>query len=304
MTVSKKIRWAALLALGAAFASAASSPADVAAYRDGEAQRLAAKTDRDSLIAATLLGLSSTAPAAARARLAQSYGDDPLAAFVLAWACRRDTACDRARYDALVRVAPDEAIGRVLLPAGAAPDAAQLHAAAASTYADTRLGKVLGIVRDALPAADDAARARRRAAIDEVPLPTFGALVSLCKAPADAQRGDCLAVGKHLLADRSGSILARMVGVAMVRRLAPGTPDDASAKALRRDYTWMAQVLSDASPAEREALLDDVVRHGEWEATQRAAERKTGSRTPPAGWAPSDPNLLKLPEERTAPPSP
>ena len=304
MTVSKKVRWAVLLALGAAFAAAAAPSSDVAAYREREVARLAAKTDRDSLIAATLLGLSSAAPAAAREQLAQRYGDDPLAALALAWACQRDKACDNARYDALVRAAPDEAIGHLLLPAGAGPDASQLHAAASARYADSRLGTLLGIVRDALPAADDAARARRRAAIDDVPLPTFGAVVSLCKAPAAVLRGDCLALGKQLVADRGGAVLVRMIGVVIVRRLAAGTPDDTAAQALRRDYTWMGEVLRDASPAEREALLDDVVRHGEWEAMQRAAERKTGTRTPPAGWAPSDPNLLKLPEERTAPPSP
>lgn len=304
MTVSKKVRWTAVFALGAAFAAVA-APSSDAAWRERETARLAGKTDRDSLIAATLLGLASAAPpAAAREQLAQRYGNDPLAALALAWACQRDAACDRARYDALVRAAPDEAIGHLLLPAGAAPDAAQLHAAASARYADSRLGALLGIVRDALPAADDAARAQRRSAIDAVPLPTFGAVVSLCKAPAAALRGDCLAVGKHLVADRGGAVLARMVGVAIVRRLASGTPDDTAAQALRRDYTWMGEVLRDASPAEREALQDDVVRHGEWEAMQRAAERKTGSRTPPAGWAPSDPNLLKLPEERTAPPSP
>jgi hypothetical protein len=303
MSVSKTL-FRAAFALAAVSAAASASGAD--AWRDREIARLAARTDRDSLIAAVLLDPANPAPArAARERLARDHGTDVLAATALAWACQRDAACDRQTGGAYAKVAPDDALAYLILPAGAAPDAAQLHAAAGAKYADSRIGAVLGVVRAALPATDDASREQRRAAVEAVPLPVFAGVVTLCKAPAQAAlKADCLAVGKLLAADRSGAILVRMIGSVLVRRAAPGTPDAAAALALRRDYVWMGEVLANATPAERDRLQADIVELGEWTATQHAAQRATGRTAPPADWAPKDPNLLRLPEERTPPSSP
>jgi len=297
------LRATALAWLCAAGTAAAAAP-DLDAYRAQEIQRLAARADRDSLIAAVLLDLVNAAPARAPRERLREHGADPLAAYVLAWACQRDAACDGRDAGAYAKLAPDDAIAALLLPAGRAPDAATLHKAAAATQADSRLGAALGVVRAALAATDDASRERRRAMVDAVPLPAFAGVVALCKAPADAAlRADCLAVGKTLMADRGGAVLVRMVGSAIVRRASPGTPDAGAALALRRDYVWMADALRDLAPAARETLQADVAALGEWTAYQRAAERATGRTAPPANWTPGDPNLLRLPEERT-PPSP
>jgi len=60
----------------------------------------------------------------------------------------------------------------------------------------------------------------------------------MCKAPGAASRDDWVAVGRLLFHDRSASIIARMVGGTMLRRLVKGSPEDVAARKLRRDYVW------------------------------------------------------------------
>jgi hypothetical protein len=113
-----------------------------------------------------------------------------------------------------------------------------------------------------------------------------------------ALRDACSAFAQHAMRSPHSSILARMIGSAILRRLHPGTPVAAEAQEYRRQYVWLAEQGSKLSN-DAEILQADVVAFGEWEATQRRAERAGASRTPPAGWVPADPNLLRLPEERT-----
>jgi hypothetical protein len=315
----------ALSADSIAAAQSAATPVAQAAdnlqaeYRLQQWHRVAKKDDRDSLIAAVLLGMPNekdTSPLEGHAqveqRLADHFGDDPLALFALALACQIQTEpCTQSQYyDGLVRTAPDNAVHWLMLPNGAAPNDVQLHAAAAASLADTHLGATIGILRKALneqPAPRDVPNVDtrelmlllRRHAVDLVPLPKFGAAVSLCKAPAAALREDCVALGRHLFADRSGTILTRMVGSAMLRRLLKGTPEEVAAKELRRDYVWLSEQIEGNPNADRERLQQQTVEFGEWEACQRAVERLGKPRQPPANWKPKDPQMLLLSEERT-----
>ena len=53
-----------------------------------------------------------------------------------------------------------------------------------------------------------------------------------------------------------------------------------------------------ATPAEKELFNEQAAKLGEWEAMQRHAERAGATRMPPDDWAPKDPGLLLLPEQR------
>ncbi|MEO6690669.1 MAG: hypothetical protein ABIS07_12910, partial [Dokdonella sp.] len=123
--------------------------------------------------------------------------------------------------------------------------------------------------------------------------------VVLCKTAVSQQRADCIDLAHRLIADHSGAILTRMIGGAMLRRLAKGTPDDTAAKESRRRYVWLGQQLAASTAAYQEQLQSEVMDLGEWEAWQRCVERLGALRTPPADWMPQDPNLLLLSEERS-----
>ncbi len=308
-------------------AAAASTPleratqAQATQYRMQQWQRLSAKTDRDDLIAAVLLGSQQQNDASpivghevAEKRLAAHFGQDPLALFALALACQQQSGtCVRAdAHVALLRVAPDNAMHWLLLPNGAAPSDEQLHAAALTPMSDTRLREITAILHKALggqpaPAHVDGVDARVLAtallddAVGQVELPRFREVMRMCMAGvAEPRRSDCLALGRRFEDDRSGSILARMIGSSMVRRIVKGTPEEATAKEQRRDYVWMSDQVEKLPPDDKDRIQLETVAHGEWLAWQLASERVSGRRLPPADWAPKDPTLLLLSEERAA----
>jgi hypothetical protein len=95
------------------------------------------------------------------------------------------------------------------------------------------------------------------------------------------------------------SILARMVSVAILRRLYKGTPLEVEAKEYRRQYVWLGEHTS-VAPGAAELLQQDIVQFGEWEALQLQTERAGAARTPPPGWLPAHPEQLLLSEERAA----
>ncbi len=312
--------------LGAlAHAAAAPAPSALAqatktlapAYRQQQWQRLAAMSDRDDLIAAVLLGMARAddqhpidGHGMAEDRLAERYGRDPLALFALALACQQSEPCPHPESrDALVQVAPGNAVHWLLLPGDRTPDDAQLHAAARAPLADSHLRDIFRIVgkalagqpAPALPAGVDPAAlaaSLRMDAVENVQLPKFDQVIAQCRQPPEPRRADCLTLGRRFEADRSGAILARMVGSAMVRRLTRGTPEETAAKQLRRDYVWMSERLEAAGWPEPERLKAEGAIYGEWNAWQRAVQRTGASATPAADWMPSDPNLLLLSEER------
>jgi len=294
-------------------------------YRRQQFQRLARNSDRDSLMAAVLIGMpneSDHRPLDGRAdvadaaqRLGRAYGNDPLALFTLTLACQvQDQPCAHPEvYDALLRIEPSNAVHWLMLPNGAAPSDAQLRSAAMAPNADSHLRDIMRIVRTALagqsaPAGraavdqSELALLLRRDAIEQVSLPKFGAVVSMCKSAVEQRRADCLELGRRLQNDRSGAFLSRMVGSAMLRRLVKGTPEDAAAKEMRREYAWLSEQLVASKVSYTERLQEEVVVYGEWEAWQRAVERLGATRTPPPGWMPKDPQALLLPEERTPAP--
>jgi len=296
-------------------------------YRQQQWQRLAQKKDRDSLIAAVLLGMPNDVDkpaidgnAQVEEHLARVFGHDPLALFALALSCQmQDEHCAHPEhYDALVRIAPDNAVHWLLLPKHAVPSDAQLHAAAIATQADSHLRDIFRIVRTALahqpapatrPGVDPRTLALllRNNAVEQVRQPDqFGALLKTCKGATAQRRDDCIAIGRLFEADRSGSILSRMIGSTVLRRLLRGTQDEVAGKEMRREQVWLSEQLPAPDSEEgsvtvpyQEQLHDEVVAYGEWEAWQRAVERMGKARTPPAGWIPEDPQLLLMSDERT-----
>jgi hypothetical protein len=291
------------------------------AYRQQQWQRLSQKKDRDSLIAAVLLGMPTDDqhPAIAghegvEQHLARSFGRDPMALFALALSCQMQSApcANPNAYDALTRVAPDNAVHWLLLPSDAAPSAAQLHSAARAEYADAHLRDITRILLAALvdqpaPAQragidpQELALRMRRDAIDQVQLPKFNAVIQVCKGAVGQRRDDCIALGRNLEADASGTILSKMIGVVLVRRLLKGTPDDAAAMELRRGYVWMGEQMDASEEPFMERVKNETVVYGEWKAWQRAVERTGATAAPPPGWIPKNPQTLLMSEERTPP---
>jgi hypothetical protein len=290
-------------------------------YRQQQWQRLSAKSDRDSLISAILIGLpteSQAEPMDGQAglekRLAETSPQDPLALFVLALACQaKPSSClDSHYYDALVRQAPDNAVHWLLLPAGESPSDSQLHRASLANFADSHTRELSRIVRAALgelpivvaPTGIDPrelALLQRRNTIDGLAYPSLAGVMAACRTPGQPNSADCISIARKLVTDRSGSILPTMVGSAMIRRLRKGTPEAAAAVELRRDYVWLSieGPLNSDDAASEEAFRAETAQYGEWEAWRRRLERQGSSRKPPSSWTPPDPQVMLLAEERT-----
>ena len=141
-----------------------------------------------------------------------------------------------------------------------------------------------------------------------VPMIGWRRLIDYCN-PAkgeittDSERADCLTVGTTM-ARANVSILSRMIGSVVVRRLAKGTALADEMKELRRRYKYLmfqsdelthAQMLS--YPMAK--ITADILSFGELEAFARRIEHFGIPSQPPADWQPEDPNDLLLPEERT-----
>jgi len=185
-------------------------------------------------------------------------------------------------------------------------------AAALAPMSDTHLREITAILHKTLsgqpaPAHVDGVDARALAtallddAVGQVELPQFAKVMRMCMAGvAEPRRGDCLALGRRFEDDHSGSILARMIGSSMVRRIVKGTPEEAVAKGQRRDYVWMSDQLEKLPVEGQDRIQRETVALGEWVAWQRACERVSGRSLPRADWAPKDPTLLLLSEERAA----
>jgi hypothetical protein len=299
---------ASLLSLSSAFtltaAPAASETPD--AWRNAQQTRLAAQNDRDSRIAAILLVLPADAnaplPSATTAiadALVQANPDDVLSLYVAALVCQLQPGCTNAAYvDRLTTKAPDNAVHWLLRPGAAAPDDAHLRGAAKAASGEPHLGELRAVLGKALGAPTASSAAPRAAALDAIPLPRFAPALNVCKRDGAARREACIALGRTLFADAHGSILSRMIGSVLLRRLAKGTPDETAAVQFRRDYVWLGE-HNVGQDTRDEALQQDLVRHGEWEAWLRAADRAGVARTPAAGWTPANPQQMLLSEERT-----
>ncbi|WP_386065934.1 protein kinase [Tahibacter sp. UC22_41] len=312
-------------------------------YRERQVERLARAGDRDSLIAAALIGLprgadgtSSETHEAVLQRLATAYPDDQLALYVVALACHVQTQqCAHPEYaERLTARFPDNAVHWVLVPGGAGLDDAGiaanvLHAARARDF-DDHLPAMTGILRSALHDQQvpdsilepmqavigqaEVAPSLRRNAVDSVALPNYAGVMRVCKPASidalhiDGLRDACGTFGRHGMRSPEASITACMVTAAIVRRLYKGTPLEAEAKEYRRQYTWLSRYVwlddyTRRDPDHSDGLQQDLARYGEWEAWRRQAERAGASRTPPPDWLPEDPRLMMLSEERAQVPA-
>ncbi len=183
-------------------------------YRELQVERLASMGDRDSLIAAALIGIprgvdgrSSTAHEAVLRRLSDSHPDDPLALYVLALACHiQPRPCTRPDYYArLVALDPDNAVHWMLTPSGAQFTDLELaaiviHAAKAKDY-DDRQAAFTGLLRAALrdqrvpqsilqpmqAVVEEAevAPSLRRNTVESVPVPILLAVRRICTPASD-----------------------------------------------------------------------------------------------------------------------
>ncbi|HEX4479588.1 MAG TPA: hypothetical protein VH082_02170 [Rudaea sp.] len=273
--------------------------------RQQQWQRLSQSTDRDNVTAAVWLALPPISGGALpdgfdafEQRAAQRYASDPQVLFALATVCQQvEKHCSDSRYhDALVRVEPQNAVNWLLLPDHGAPNAEQLHAASTAHYADSNLRTTLRVVRTALSGSDPKTVGEIAAA---VPLPEFRGFVKICKSAADAPVAPCTAIAKQFVDDRSGTLLTRMIASATLQRMMKGTPDDVAAKQMRRDYVWLGDQDKTLLPEDQGRWQEAIIRYGEWDAMLRAADSAGIARTPPAGWAPKDPQSLLISEERT-----
>jgi hypothetical protein len=302
-------------ALVAAFTAAAcqAAPPEITspatrAYRLEQSQRLAARDDRDSRIAAALLaiprdshvsGLSFADVKTAQALL-QPLGDDVPALYLAALVCHLSAECsDTHAVDRLTARAPENALHWLLRPGVGPIDDPTLHRAAAGTSAEPHLGE-LGFALDRALADAEPAQ-QRRDARDALPMPHLAPAMDHCKGATADRRDDCLAVGRLLFGDAKGTILTRTIGSVMLRRLAPDSTDAVAAKTFRRDYVWLGEHDIAGRNIGGDALQKDTQRFGEWEGWLRAADRAGVARTPPADWKPRDPQQLLLPEERGTP---
>ena len=300
-------------------------------YGQRQMRRLAKNSDRDSLIAAALIGSPNDAKAEpakghekVMQRLVREYSTDSLALYTASLICHVQLQpCAHAEYQSqLLRLAPDNAVHFLLIPNAGRPSAEQLHLAALAGKADTHFSALLGIVRSALadqPAPQgqgqifdgkELALILRRNEIAAIPWPKFSPTVEICSAETAARleddpqlHADCSNLGLALFSDDGHNIVTRMFGGSIVRRFAKGTPAEAEAKEFRRQYVWMSELPDVETSADKEKLNEEEVLLGEWEAFQRHAERAGVARIPPVDWVPKNPQALLLPEERTPEPA-
>jgi hypothetical protein len=142
-----------------------------------------------------------------------------------------------------------------------------------------------------------------------IPLANWGPLVRYCgvavasvETPDPETRADCLTVGLRL-ARSNGGLVSRMIGVALVRNLAKGTPLAEEAGQVRRLYTYLGSMDEKLSPRQRMSYstaryLADISSAGEMTALQRRVESFGMPGQPPADWKPDDPNVLLSSRER------
>lgn len=183
-------------------------------YRELQVERLAGKGDRDSLIAAALIGIprgvdgrSSPAHEAVLRRLSDTHPEDPLALYVLALACHVQLQpCTHPEYYArLIALDPDNAVHWALTPSGANPTDLELasnviHAAQAKDFDDRQVlfaGLLRAALRDqqvpqsilqpmqAVVEESEVVPSLRRNTVDSVPVPIYLAIRRVCTPARD-----------------------------------------------------------------------------------------------------------------------
>ena len=304
-------------------------------YLSSFVDKLVRSDKRETLIAAVLLGsgqpdnaVLQTATAAARQRLAQRFGDDAEALYALALACHvQSQPCTQGEYfQRLTAIDGNNAVSWIVVPQGLVETDVQMaerlaHAAAATQFDDhswRHAGLMRAELADLQPPdslrlplrgmLDDAEipRLLRRSVVQTVPLPRFVGFVRLCRPDSvllqqrAGLRGDCERFARLLLTAPKASMLTRMIGSAMTRRLFKGRAEAEAALLMRRQYVWLSEHF-DRRRVDAEFLQDDMAAYGEWNAWLRAADRLGIAREPPPDWQPQQPQMLLLSEDRQNP---
>lgn len=306
-------------------------------YRKRVAERLQARDGADALANAAMLVWRDTSDPQHAGRAAEllkravaSAPDNVFAWYLASIYCDADAAARCALADAsqqLVRVDGDNGFAWVLLAMRSEGEAAwtALHRAATSSgfhdYFGTSYasyakaiesagaeppGLVAGVARALAPGASVTSTVAEYEAW-AMPMPRFQRIIDLCqpeKLPAahPQARADCQEIGQRM-ARAQGGLITNMIGSVIARRLGKGTPLEAEMKAVRARYLYLTDVYSALSHAELlgygpERVREDSMQFGEMEAYARVAAHFGKPTTPPADWAPKDPQALLLPEER------
>jgi len=113
---------------------------------------------------------------------------------------------------------------------------------------------------------------------------------------------DCQTIGKTLMRSDKG-LIARMIGVAIVRTVAKGKPEADEAQQTRKLYSYLSDALDKISASKRasypaENWTRDVTQNGEMAALQNEAKYFGLPTQPPADWKPQDPTVLLSSRER------
>jgi hypothetical protein len=218
-----------------------------------------------------------------------------------AWLLLATTQSGDAAYASLRRAARSERFDDYL---------AATYAAYAHAFEDSKVKPPQLVAR---PARVLAPRARVERVVAQVqsmamPFPALYNFVNLCRPERiqgrdHATRDDCIEVGTRM-ARMKGGLITNMVGVAVVRRLARGTPLEAEMKALRARYVYLSEVHKALGSGAQlsydlERRQRDVQEVGELESYARIAAHFGKPTMPPADWVPDNPETLLLPEERT-----
>jgi hypothetical protein len=144
---------------------------------------------------------------------------------------------------------------------------------------------------------------------NDFPMASYARLSNLCGNSGkvgDARiRSDCLTVGERMFrSSTNATLLAQMVGVALVRNVDNNTPLAVEAQKKRRLYAYtvaMADKLSESQllgyPVER--LLRDIGSVGELDAWRRRNAYYGIPGEPPDGWKPEDLAILLTAHERS-----
>jgi len=230
----------------------------------------------------------------------------------------------------LTRVDPDNMYAWLVLSMNATDltqSRAALHEAAKRTHFDDYLGATVAAYANAVKAAAvpvPALIARPMAVVApkqpleavivreesaQLRMGTWRPLIVTCNssqnspATSDPQLlADCLAIGETLMRSDKG-LIARMIGVAIVRTVAKGKPEADEAQQTRKLYSYLSNALDQLSASQRasypaENWTTDVVQHGEMAALQNETQFFGLPTQPPADWKPQDPSALLSSRER------
>lgn len=257
--------------------------------------------------------------------------EDPLVWQVAAVQCPRERCLVPGAADTLVRLAPDNAYAWVLAASRSDSDGefrGRIRQAAARTTYDDYVGALYDAYIGAVGAArvpvpplmaqplailsqyDDVADAVALLEAGRgLQIASFQPLVAGCGVAVGSTpihderlRDDCLRVGVLMMRSKA-SLVSQMIGVALVRNLAKGTPLADEALAARRLYSYLGSQLAEMGRANRvrygsRRFMQDMINDGEMAAMQRQVVFFGRPGIPSPGWQPASAISLLSSRER------